>query len=292
MIHSMTGFGRAAGKVLDRETSVEVRTVNNRFRDINIRTPKSLATLEETIKKAVSNRLTRGRVDVWLQVDETALKKTRLKLDLDLARSYLDLLTKLKDDLDLAGEVTLAQLTEFRDIIGYDDETVDLEAFQAGLAPILAEALDGLTAMRLTEGRAIAEDFQARLDRMSRWVEEIEARRAVVLVESRTKLVARIKALTEGLELDQGRLAQEAAYLSDRADITEELVRLASHFKQFGALISQGDAVGRRLEFLLQEINREVNTIGSKTGDAAITNLVLDLKTELEKLREQVQNIE
>ena len=292
MIQSMTGFGRAAGKVLDREASIEIRTVNNRFRDINVRTPKSFAVMEDVIKKAVSNRLTRGRVDIWLQVDETALKRTRLKLDLELARGCRDLLIKLKDELGLAGEVSLAQLTEFKDIIGYEDEAVDLEAFQVGLIPLLDEALDGLAAMRQTEGRSIAEDFKVRLDRMSRWAGEIEARRAVVLAESKTKLEARIKALTEGLEIDPVRLAQEAAFISDRADITEELVRLTSHFKQFGALIEQGEAVGRRLEFLLQEINREVNTIGSKTGDVGVTNLVLDLKTELEKLREQVQNIE
>ena len=236
--------------------------------------------------------MTRGRVDIWVQVDESALKKSRLKLDLDLARGYLDILNSLKSELELQGEVTLAQMAEFRDIIGYDDEAVDMDEFLAGFEPILHEALDGLVNMRLTEGLAIAEDFKNRLADMSRWVGEIESRRETVMTESKTKLENRIKELTEGVELDQTRLAQEVAYLSDRADITEELVRLASHFKQFGTLIEQNGAVGRRLEFLLQEINREVNTIGSKTGDVTITNLVLDLKTELEKLREQVQNIE
>jgi uncharacterized protein (TIGR00255 family) len=288
----MTGFGRAVGKVMDREVTVELRSVNNRYREVVVRTPKAYAALEESIKKVVAGRIARGRLDLWMQVDETENRQQSLSVDLGLAKAYRDILEKLKDDLDLSGEIALPQLVQFKDVIVFRDETLDPELFLEGVTPVLNEALDKLVLMRQTEGQAITADFRTRLNSMTNWVDEITARHSGLAEETKTKLEARIRALTEGLELDQGRMMQEVAYLVDRSDITEELVRLRSHFEQFGTLLESEGGVGRRLDFLLQEINREVNTIGSKTGDLATTNMVVDLKNELEKIREQVQNVE
>lgn len=292
MIQSMTGYGRAAGRVLDREVSVEVRSVNNRFREVNVRLPRQYAGLEESIKKAVGLRVSRGRVDLNLQVEHGGGLDRQLQLDLDLARTYFTLLSRLKDELGAAGEVTAAQLAGYKDVIVHAEPEIDLDEFMAGLEAVLAEALGGLIQMRQTEGQAIAEDFLSRLADIRGWIKGIEARKGVVADAAKAKLEERISSLTDGRELDQGRLLQEVAYLMDRSDITEEIVRLGSHCDQFESLVKAGGVVGRRLEFLLQEINREVNTIGSKSGDVEITNFVLDLKTELEKLREQVQNVE
>ena len=292
MISSMTGFGRAEGVVLGRETVVETRSVNNRFRDVLIRMPKSFNALEDTIKKLAAEYVTRGRLEIYIQLGEPAERQKRLKLDLELARTYHELLVELKNELNLAGDVTLEKMTEYRDIIQYEEEKTDLDEFMASLKPVIQEALDNLVKMRQTEGNTLAEDFDSRLNDLRQWVAEIDSRRGVVLEETRTKLQNRIETLTQGVDLDEQRLAQEVAFLIDRGDITEELVRLGSHFDQFRSHLAADEAVGRRLDFLLQEINREVNTIGSKSSDVNITRLVVDIKTELEKIREQVQNVE
>jgi uncharacterized protein (TIGR00255 family) len=292
MIYSMTGFGRAEGTAAGRPAVVELKSVNNRFRDVVVRMPRNYSALEERIKKAVAEKVSRGRVDVFIQFDESAAKAGRLRLDLEAGRMYRDLLLSLKEELGLEGKVTVDLLAQFREIIVYEEEAVDPENTWAGLYEVLAEALDKLLEMRQTEGKSIADDFRVRLASMSAGAAEIESRREIVLAEHRSRLEARLAALTEGIELDQTRLSQEIAYLADKSDITEEVVRLRSHFDQFALLLDGDGPAGRRLEFLLQEINREVNTIGSKSGDVIITNRVVDLKTELEKLREQVQNVE
>lgn len=292
MIRSMTGFGRAEGVVLGRESVVEARSVNNRYRDVIVRLPKSFGSLEEIIKKIAAEYVTRGRLEIFIQLGEAGERQKRLKLDLDLARTYKDLLLKLRDELNLAGELTLDRMAEYRDVIQYEEDETDLEEFMAALKPVVQEALDNLVKMRQTEGNALAEDFFSRLSDLSQRVAEISSRREVVLEETKAKLQARIETLTQGIELDEQRLAQEVAFLIDRGDITEELVRLASHLDQFRSHLETNDAVGRRLDFLLQEINREVNTIGSKSSDVNITRQVVDIKTELEKIREQVQNVE
>jgi len=288
----MTGFGRAAGQVLEHQITIEMKSVNNRYRDVAVRLPKMYAPLEEEIKKVVGERVSRGRVDVWLQIEEQAAKTRSLKLDMDLAAALAESLARLKDDLGLGGEVTLSHILEFRDVVTFQEEAVDPDAFMEALRPVLGEALDRLSDMRRAEGKALAADLGQRLADMKTGVEEIRSRREEVVAGISLRLKERIRALTEGMEIDPARLAQEAAYLADRSDITEEIVRLDSHFDQFGELIEKGGVIGRRLEFLLQEINREVNTIGSKSGDVTVTNRVVDIKSELEKIREQIQNIE
>ncbi|MBF0527955.1 MAG: YicC family protein [Deltaproteobacteria bacterium] len=292
MTQSMTGFGRATGQVLGREVTVEIKSVNNWFKDIIIRVPKGFTAIEEVIKKRVIDRITRGRVEVWIQVDESVSLCQSLTLDMELARTYRSLLLKLKNDLALSGDLTINHFLEIRDIIRHEDVDLDLEAFAEDLSGLLTLALDNLIHMRQMEGQALAEDFQKRLNLMAEWMEQIWSRRQSVIDETKGKLETRIKALTGALEVDQGRLSQDVAYIVDRCDITEEVIRMRSHLEQFEAALRNGGSVGRRLEFLLQEMGREVNTIGSKSGDIVITNLVVDLKTELEKIREQVQNVE
>ena len=292
MIRSMTGFGRASGRVLDREITVELKAVNNRFKEVVPRLPKTYTLFEEPVRKLVGDRIDRGRVDIFVQIDECANRRQRLKLDLDLAATYCGLVRQLKKDLDLAGEPDLAQVAGFKDVIAYRDEELDAEAFMAGFQPLLTEALDKLVQMRQIEGKTIAGDMEVRLRAMSVWADEIEFRRGAVMEETRSRLETRIAAITEGMEIDPWRLAQEAAFLADRSDVTEEIVRLRSHLDQLGRLLNDEGSVGRRMDFLIQEVNREINTIGSKSQDVEITNRVVDLKTEMEKLREQVQNVE
>jgi len=292
MISSMTAFGQAAGNVLNRDVTVEIRSVNNRFRDIIIRIPKTYVTLEDQINKIIADRVSRGRIEIRVQVDESALKMQNLKLNMDLARTYRRLLSKLKEDLNLEGEIQLAHFVGLSDIIVWEEEEIELNAFMAGLAPIVKEALDLLVQMRAVEGEAIALDFKKRLDLISSYLNEIDQRRKELLFETKNRLQERITALTDGLELDQTRLMQEVGYIAERSDITEEVVRLRSHIEQFRSYLNDGGVIGRRLEFLLQEMNRETNTISSKIGDVAVTRVAINIKSELEKLREQAQNLE
>ncbi|MBW2050712.1 MAG: YicC family protein [Deltaproteobacteria bacterium] len=292
MISSMTAFSQAAGQILNREITIEIRTVNNRFRDIITRIPKNYIAFEDQIKKIVAGRLTRGRIEVRVQIDESAMRTKNLKLNTDLARTYHGLLLKLKEDLDLKGEIELEHLAGLSDIIIWEEDQVDIEAFMAGLTPILEEALNRLVQMRQAEGKAIAVDFKKRLDLIASFLDEIDKRRKTLVFETKNRLEEKITALTDGLELDQARLLQEVAYMAERSDITEEVVRLRSHIDQFQSNLDEGGVVGRRLEFLLQEMNRETNTISSKIGDVAVTKVTINIKSELEKLREQVQNLE
>jgi len=292
MIRSMTAYGQEVGQVLDREVSVEIRSVNHRYLDLTIYMPRAYLALEDGLKKIISSRVSRGRVDVWIRLDESAVLSQRLKINLELARAYRDLLINLKEEFQLSGEIGLSQLVGMKDIFSFEEEKMDPDVFFTDLTPILNKALDKFVEMRENEGQALYLDFTERLDLTSGWIKEIESRREDLLIESRTRLEEKMKDLTEGLELDQGRFLQEAAYLAGRSDITEEIIRLKSHLEQFRATLDEGGVVGRRLDFLLQEMNREINTVSSKTGDAGISGLVVDLKSEFEKLREQVQNIE
>ncbi|MEW5724858.1 MAG: YicC/YloC family endoribonuclease, partial [Thermodesulfobacteriota bacterium] len=233
-----------------------------------------------------------GRVDVFVKIDDPAGRVGRIRLDLELARAYRDQLVHLREELGLGGEPSLDLLVGLRDVFTFEDEELNAEAFLPGLEQILNLALDNLVKMRQTEGGTIALDLTRRLAAMSAWTEELESRQRTVAAGLKDRLEARIKVLTEGLEVDQWRLAQEVAYLAERGDITEEIVRLRSHLEQFRHRLEGSGPAGRRLDFLVQEINREVNTIGSKSQDVDMTNLVVDLKTELEKVREQIQNVE
>ncbi len=287
----MTGFGTATGETAGRTLTVEIKSVNNRFREVVTRMPKVCAPLEDSMKKLVASRLERGRVDLWLQLDDREAKRRGLTIDLEYACEVKSILTRLKEHLDLAGPITLEQVLA-HGVIGQSDESPALEELWAVIRPLAEEALEALVAMRAAEGANLARDLEKRLGRLSaanRKVEELASSAPDQLLE---KLKNRLSELGAGVKVDQTRLAQEVALLADRADITEEVVRLASHIARFQSVLDDNEAAGRRLDFLLQEMGREVNTMGSKAQDLEVTGLVLDMKAELEKLREQVQNIE
>ncbi len=294
----MTGFGRGEAAVPGGRLVVEARSVNHRFCDVALRLPPRYAPLEGRLRKLVAERIARGRVDLTLalQPDERALKAPAV--DWALAEGLRDRLAELKARLGLPGEVDVALLAAQRGILGAEEPAP--EPTWEPVAEAVEQALSAVTAMRAEEGRAIQADFEARLARMAALVDTVAARAPLVPQEYRERLAARVQALLgDGsgvpgvpVQLDPGRLEQEVAFLAERADVTEELTRLRSHFAQLETMLAADEPVGRKLEFLLQEVHREVNTIGSKSVDLAITRAVLDLKAELEKLREQVANIE
>ena len=291
MIRSMTGFGSASGLFAGRTVTVEVKSVNNRFREVVTRMPKICAPLEDAIKKQVAARLERGRIDLWLQLDDREAKKHSLSVDFEFAAEVKKMLDELKARFDLAGAVTLEQMLSLG-VVGSQEETPGLEELWAAISPLVDQALDALVVMREAEGYNLTDDLEKRLARLAasnRKMEELASSAPDVLLE---KLQNRLSELGAGVKVDQTRLAQEVALLADRVDITEEMVRLNSHLARFTDIISGTETAGRRLDFLLQEMGREVNTMGSKTQDLEVTGLVLDMKAELEKLREQVQNIE
>ena len=292
MIRSMTGFGSASGFWAGRTVTVEVRSVNSRFREVAAKMPKICAPLEEAVKKLVAARLERGRVDLWVQLDGRETRLPAIRVDYELARTLAERLNELREQLNLAGAVTLDHLLALG-VAGREEEPApDLEELRAALEPLVRAAVEALVAMREAEGRNLGRDLSGRLTilaDLNRRVGEAAAGTPEALL---ARLTNRLAELGAAPAVDPNRLAQEAALLADRADITEEAVRLGSHLDAFRRLLDSPGPVGRRLDFLLQEMGREVNTMGSKAQDLAVTGLVLEMKAELEKLREQVQNIE
>ena len=292
MIRSMTGFGSAAGLWAGRTVTVEVKSVNSRFREVVARLPRLCACLEEAVKKQVAARLERGRVDLWVQLDDREPRPPAVRVDYELARTLAERLNELRERLDLAGTLTLDHLLTLG-VVGREDEPApDLEELKAVLEPLVGTAVEALVTMREAEGLNLGRDLARRLDLLADLNLKVKEAAAGAPEAFLARLTGRLAELGAGLTLDPVRLAQEAALLADRADITEEVVRLGSHLDGFRRLLDSPEPVGRRLDFLLQEMGREVNTMGSKAQDLGVTGLVLDMKAELEKLREQVQNIE
>jgi len=293
MIKSMTAFGRAEQVVEGRSYAAEMRCVNRRYCEISVRMPQPLLPLEERIKKLVAAKVSRGRVDVLVRVKNGSRAIADIEVNLPLAQAYWKALAKLKEALETEENVGLEALLGLEGIMTATEPEVDLEKTWLVLASLIGEALEGVDAMRITEGQAIYHDFQKRLESVEEGLSRIKALAPSILSEHHARLKERMAALTEGeVELDPNRLAQEAALWADRSDITEEIVRAESHLKQFRSMMESEDPAGRALDFLLQELNREVNTMGSKGGDAHLSQLVVVLKSELEKIREQVQNVE
>jgi uncharacterized protein (TIGR00255 family) len=288
----MTGFGSASGQWAGRTVTVEVKSVNSRFREVVTRMPKVCAPLEEAVKKQVAARLERGRVDLWVQLDDRAAGPPAVRVDYELARVLAERLNELRERLGLTGAVTLEHLLSLG-VVGREEEPApDLKELGDALEALVRAAVEALVAMRESEGRNLGQDMDRRLTVLADLNEKVREAAAGAPEALLIRLTARLAELGAGLAVDQARLAQEAALLADRADITEEVVRLGSHLTGFRRLLDSPDPIGRRLDFLLQEMGREVNTMGSKAQDLGVTGLVLDMKAELEKLREQVQNIE
>jgi uncharacterized protein (TIGR00255 family) len=292
MIRSMTGFGKKTATWKETALSVEMRSVNHRFLEVTVRLPRSLVELEEKIKKAVQQQCRRGRIDVTVSVHGGRGGSTIVQLDRNLAKQYHQALRELKKSLRLGGTVDVGLLAGFRDVFVLSEEQLNPSELHACILDLAGRALDELNRMRCREGEALAKDFVRHVQQLRAHTEQIAERAPRLVDESYGRMQRRIEKLMAPDVPDQPRLLQELAVLADRCDVSEELVRLESHMVQFESSLANEDAMGKTLEFLLQEIGREVNTIGSKVGDAAVAQLVVAMKAEVEKMREQVQNVQ
>ncbi|MFB3926383.1 MAG: YicC/YloC family endoribonuclease [Syntrophales bacterium] len=294
MIKSMTGYGRAELTMENRVLTAEIKSLNHRYLEIIVRMPGSLFPLELDVKRKISDRITRGRVEVNIRIDSEEFQAAGnvLKWNLPLIKQYRDLLVQLKKEIGLKDRITLPMLIGIKDAILASEEYPDIGSIREKLDQVLDEAIDSLMLMRVREGEIIYKDLVSRVSIMIGHMEAIRKRAPEVVNEYRKKFAERVKELTGGMAMDEARLSQEVAIMAERSDITEEIIRFCSHVDQLNALLASGEPVGRKIDFLLQEMNREVNTIGSKSSDSEISYKVVEIKTELSRLREQVQNIE
>jgi uncharacterized protein (TIGR00255 family) len=294
MIKSMTGYGRAEAVHEGRKWVVEIRSLNHRYMEVIVRLPGALSPLEMEIKKKVGENLTRGRVDVTVQMDTSGSSGSAVQYDIDLPllRNYLELFNRIRAELKIREKVDLDTVSRFREIFIPSERKLDAAQAWEVLKDVLDGALTELLRMREKEGAVLRKDFVARLKKIRENLQMTKTRIPEVVQEYQKKLSERVKELTGGIEVDGMRLAQEVALLAEKTDITEEIIRLESHIDQFSKLLDSREAVGRKIDFLLQEMCREVNTMGSKSADVILSHQVIELKSEITKLREQVQNVE
>lgn len=288
----MTGFGRSEVESGGRVWLAEVRCVNNRYLDLKMKLPRGYTSLEEKVRRKVGQLHQRGRVDLFLSVSGDFSDRQEVKVNLDLARGYRKALISLQDELGLQGEVTTQLLASYPDVVVREQLEENLDEVWPLVEHVIDEALLNCDTMRRQEGDVLAADLNERLLSFSRIVDAIEKNIPELLLQRQTVLQERLEKLLGNVQLDPVRLAQEVAVMADKTDVTEELVRLRCHIQQFTLFLSESGGVGRKLDFLIQEFLREVNTLASKINDAMVAHLTVDLKSELEKMREQVQNIE
>jgi len=288
----MTGYGRVETMYGGRNVVVEAKSVNHRFLEISLKMPSILFPLEPEYKKKIAERFKRGRIDVSIRLEGEDAELSGINLNIDTARGYFNVLMRLKEEFGIQEPVTIRDMISFRDIFAPSaDKELDAP-FLGQVEKTLQEALSILVGMRQDEGVSLFSDMQMRLQGIREMVETMRGRSPQVVMDYQKRLSVRIKDLAAGFELDDARLAQEVAIMAERCDITEELVRMGSHISQFEGLLKSDEAEGRKIDFLLQEMNREINTIGSKCNDLEIARQVIEAKSELGKLREQAQNIE
>jgi len=293
MIKSMTGYGKAERTDRDGMTlAVEIRSVNHRYGEITIRLPRHFYAFEQEVKKTVADRLKRGKIEVSIQEERAGGGAMAPTLNLTLARGYLEAFQTLKGELALEGEPTLALIANQRDVFVMREEAAGEEQLHDLLMATVRHAVSVHEEMRKREGATLLEDFLNRRANLTRLVKQVEKRAPTVVAEHAARLRERLRQLLGENPLDETRLLQEVAIMADRSDISEEIVRFMSHLQQFDEALTSGEPVGRKMDFLLQEMNREVNTIGSKANDTLLAARVVELKAELEKIREQVQNVE
>jgi uncharacterized protein (TIGR00255 family) len=288
----MTGFGRAEQKTKLGRISIEITSVNNRFLEFSFRSPRNLSSLDMRIRDLLSEKIARGKITVLIGVEETDDSANGYPVSKRAVAAYYKRLKKIQKELSIPGEVTISDILQLPDVLATDQQLPSVDANWRILKPILTRARDELVRMRKREGAALGKDMRPRLTKLKAMTQKIEQRSPVVLKAFRKKLTDRIADLTETPKVNSVRLEEEIAYIAERTDITEECTRFGSHITEYRRTLSLKKPVGKRLNFLLQEMNREVNTIGSKCSDASITSIVIALKEEIEKLREQVQNVE
>jgi len=292
MIRSMTGYGRGQKVISLGRVTAEARSTNHRYLDISLRLPKKLYPFETRIKEMVKAHFSRGRIDISIEMDSGGKNQFKLEPNIEVAQMYVDSLECLKSKLNITGEVTLDLISRAKDVITAKEMEEDVAPFWEEMSGVLLSCLEALEAMRESEGRNLVIDLEGRLKRIARHIGEMRGRCPSVVEAYRKRLSERLAEMTEGMEIDRSRLHQEVAYFADRSDITEEVVRADSHLRQFGQMLELDEPMGRKMDFLVQEIHREVNTISAKANDVVISQKVVEIKAELERMREQIQNIE
>ena len=293
MAISMTGFGRGEYKDDNYQFLVECKTINHKYADINIRLPRKLSFLEDKARILVKDYIKRGRVDLYIKLDLLGSEDVNLKFDEELVTQYVSILKQIKDKFDLVDDISVMNIAKFPDVIKTEEKEDDEDKLWSMLKVALENALLKLKEMRSEEGKKLAEDIQNRCDLLKNYIEDIEKYSYNVVIDYKEKLKNRISDMLEDPSIiDESRLAQEVAIYADKSSITEEIVRFKSHIEQLKNTVVKNESIGRKIDFLIHEMNRETNTIGSKSSDLNITNLVVEVKSELEKIREQIQNIE
>lgn len=292
MLKSMTGYGRGEANAPGKKITVELKAVNHRFNETVLRLPRSLSPFEDRLRRLIQSRVVRGRVDGFVGVEECGEKTAVVKVDKALAAAYYNAMRELQESVDIDGKIKLEHLVSMPGVLAVDEPDEDVEEWYPVVQQALEVALENLAQMRAVEGEQLAKDLSNRVEQISSYIERIKERSPVVVEEYREKIESRLNDfLKEGI-LDSERLAAEVVIFTERSNITEEIVRLDSHLKQIRSCFDAEGSVGRKLDFLIQEVHREINTIASKANDLEISRLVVEVKSELEKIREQVQNIE
>lgn len=292
LIKSMTGYGRAVETVNGREFTVELRSVNNRYLDCSVRLPRLVSFAEDAVKQAVKNSISRGKVDVFISLRSETADEAKVSLNRGVLEEYLSAMRQMVTEFGVADDISVSAVARLPEIFTVEKPEVDEDQLLADMMTVVDKALEGYDAMRRTEGEALDRDLRTRGQTILDLVAQIEQGSAQTVLDYRARLTAKIQEVLENTAIDESRILTEAAIFADKVAVDEETVRLRSHLEQMNTMLSSGGAVGRKLDFLLQEMNREANTIGSKCSDVRLARIVVDIKAELEKIREQTQNIE
>ena len=288
----MTGYGRAVETVNGREFTVELRSVNNRYLDCNVKMPRSVSFAEEAVKQAVKQAVSRGKVDIFISIKSENSDDTKITLNASVLEGYLAAMRQMVTDFGVRDDISVSTVSRLPEVFTVEKPEVDEEQLKADLMSVVEKALEGYNAMRITEGKALDADLRSRGNTILELVSQVEAGNSQTVIDYRTRLENKLKEVLANTAIDESRILTEAAIFADKVAVDEETVRLRSHLQQMNTMLTSGGAVGRKLDFLLQEMNREANTIGSKCTDVRLARIVVDIKAELEKIREQTQNIE
>lgn len=292
MIYSMTGYGTAKGKIEDLDVTIELKSVNNRYLDTSVRVPRGFVFLEDKIKSTIQSKLSRGKIDVFVTIDSSSSEDLIVRINEPLARGYIEALKTLSEEFELSNNVDAVTISRFPDVLSLEKKEMDMDAVSAGIQELTLAAVADFDRMRAIEGEKLQLDLYEKISCIESLLGKIEEEAPKTVEEYQNRLLQKMKDVLEDSSVDENRIIQEAAIYADHIAINEETVRLHSHIAQLKMMIEQGSPIGRKMDFLIQEFNREANTIGSKCQNSEVAHYVVDMKSEIEKMREQVQNIE
>lgn len=292
MIKSMTGFGRCEISEADRKFTVEIKSVNHRYLDVNMKMPKKLSFFESAIRNVLKQYMQRGKVDLFITYEDFTENKVCVKYNQDIAAEYMKYLNQMAEEFSLDNDIRVSALSRYPEVFSMEEQTIDEDQIWKTLEKALRGAAEGFVETRIREGENLLADLTGKLDGMQKLVEYIEERSPQIIAEYKQKLEEKVKELLEDVKVDENRLLMEVTMFADKVCVDEEIVRLKSHIETTKQTLLEGGGIGRKLDFIAQEMNREANTILSKANDLTISNCAIELKTEIEKVREQIQNIE